>query len=99
MSSTQNDDALTLARSAAYGGSRDEAESVSTKSDDRYTVKKSLTLVTGTSGHEYALYHVNQLYNTSIFARLVYDPRCSLLIASLFSLLIDFILALSRLYH
>ena len=35
--------------------------------------QKSLSPATGTSGHEYVLYHVNRLHNTSIPARLVCD--------------------------
>ena len=58
---------------AALGGSRHEAESVSTKSDGRYTVKKSPSPATGTNGHEYVLYHASKLHSTSKFARLVYD--------------------------
>src|SRR5699024_9776574 len=67
------DDALTLAGSAAHGGSRHEAKSVSTEYDRLCTVKKSPSPTTGTSGHEYELYHVNHLHITFNFARWVYD--------------------------
>ena len=43
------------------------------KKDKHHTVKKSLSPATGTSGHEYVLYHVNQLHNISVFARLICD--------------------------
>ena len=66
-------DALTLAGSAAHGGSCHEAKSVSTNSDGVCTVKKSPSPATGTSGYKYALYHVNQLHIASAFARWVCD--------------------------
>ena len=69
----QTDDALMLAGSAAHGGSRHEAKSVSTYYDRLCTVKKSPSPAAGTSGHEYVLYHVNQLHITSSFARWVCD--------------------------
>lgn len=61
------------AGSAAHGGSRHEAKSVSTKYDGVCTVKKSPSPATGTRGHEYVLYHVNQLHIASAFARWVCD--------------------------
>src|SRR5699024_8825882 len=66
-------DALTLAGSAAHGGSRHEEKSVSTEYDRLCTVKKSPSPAAGTSGHEYELYYVNHLHITFTFARLVYD--------------------------
>ena len=62
------DEALTPAGLVAHGESRHESKSVSTEYDRVCTVKKSPAPATGTRGHEYELYHANQLHITSLFA-------------------------------
>src|SRR5699024_12308236 len=59
--------------SAAHGGSRHEAKSVSTEYNGVCAIKKSPSPSTGKSACQYVLYHVNQLYIASISARWVCD--------------------------
>ena len=58
-------DAVSLLKAAAKGGSRHEAHTLSTKSDGHWLIKKSPTTVGNLSTLEYELSnHLNTTYNT-----------------------------------
>ena len=59
-------DAVSLLKAAAKGGSRHEAHTVSTKSDGHWHIKKSPSTAGGNSTHEYELSNqLNTAYNSS----------------------------------